>query len=255
MDHKIDEEEAAIITKLFNCTESVIKEWIAEYLDKSPSDVFDDYVDDPDVIGFQENNKHYNAYVVTMKNTTSLVDSKLLKNSEKARKACSMLFDGVYKVFSSVIQTSTEYKEQIQGLRPVFDESSMSFQLKCINVKAEQLKIAVDQLHKTRAYLCSSKTELINDQLESIKNSIKLYSDIIKSNTTEVLNAAEEECKKTNERLATLNNLCIAIEDVDDQDIDNLETSMRRLPTFGLQYQDPDEENYIDKLKKEYSVE
>ena len=29
---------------------------------------------------------------------------------------------------------------------------------------------------------------------------------------------------------------------------------MKRLPEFGMKYQDPDEENYIDKLKKEQDI-
>jgi len=257
MDQKIsDEEQAEIITKMFNCTESPIKEWIATFLDAEVKYVFTDYVDNSDVIGFQENDKHYNAYVVTLNHdTTSQVNPELLKNSEKTRKACSILYDAVYKVFPSVAPTcSDEYLNMVVGLRPIFDEKTMSFKLFRINGKSAQLQLALEQKYKIMELLSKSESELTIDQKAGIDNSLKKIDDIIKNNTKQVLDDDELICNLTNNKLETYDKLYIVVEECDENNQENMETSMRRLPVFGLSYQDPDEETYIDKLKKEYTI-
>jgi hypothetical protein len=40
------------------------------------------------------------------------------------------------------------------------------------------------------------------------------------------------------------------LEETDPNDTDIANESMKRLPTFGLLFQDPEEETYVDKLKK-----
>lgn len=257
MDQRIsDEEQANLITKLFNCTETPIKEWISKFINEDVSYVFSDYVDDSDVIGFQENDKHYNAYVVTLDNNTDKqIDDNLLKNSEKTRKACSMLYDGVYQVFAAVIQTcSEEFHGKLKSLRPIFDEKTMSFKLLRINGKASQLQLAIEQKEKISKMLSNPNLTLNDDQYNSISNAINNFNSIITTVTPDILNIEELECKEVNVKLNNYDKLYIVVEESDDVDADNIETSLRRLPVFGLSYQDPDEENYIDKLKKEYDL-
>jgi hypothetical protein len=48
-----EEESATLNTKLFDLTEAPIKEWLANLLNAEFTDVFSDYVDNSDIIGFQ----------------------------------------------------------------------------------------------------------------------------------------------------------------------------------------------------------
>jgi hypothetical protein len=267
MEQQSEAEKAAITNKLFDCAEAPIKEWIAEFIGEDPSVVFNDYTDDVDLIGFQENDKHYNAYLVTLDcDVTSNVNPELLKSSEKARKACSMLFDGTYQVFASVLQVvKKRFFDQLRNLRPMFDEPTMSFKLIRINGAAAQLKAALEQKAKAITFLAEAKDPLSVENQEKVDSFINGLNDIIVKNSKEVLDAEESICIETNKKLETYDKLCIVVEEsnadgegvngmLDSGDLENADKLLSRLPTFGLNYQDPDEENYIDKLKKEYEV-
>lgn len=251
-----EEEQQAIVNKLFDCTESPIKEWIASYFNVPVEEVFCDFVDDSDVIGFQEGSIHYNAYVVTLSSESKKhVDEELIKHSEKTRKACSMLYDGVYKSFAAIIQTASEkYKDFVANLRPIFDEHTMSFKLVYINGKAAQLKIAIDQRNTIFKTLNNEQTTLTEQQKQDIGKILTTVESIIKQNTIEVLNEEELYCVEINNKLDNYDKLFIVVENAEDAYEENLETSLSRMPDFGIQYQDPDEETCIDKLKKEYDV-
>jgi hypothetical protein len=249
------EDPKAIAEKLFDCAESVIQEWIADYFNADISDIFDDYSDISSVIGLTHADKQYNAYVVTMDvGTASLVNADLLKDSEVVRKTCSMLFDGVYHVYSSLAMTAKdEYRERLRGLVPKFDETTMSFHLTHINVKAAELQ-AADEQNKRIRELVQSGVELTDEQKSSLINSAAAIKDVMMRNTREVLDAAEAECLRLNE-LPHNEALYIVVEEASDDNIEErLEESMCRMPAFGTMYRNPDESNFIEDLKKEHGV-
>ncbi len=262
MEQHSEAEKAAITNKLFDCAEAPIKEWIAGFICEDPSVVFNDYSDDVDLIGFQENDKHYNAYLVTLDcDATTNVNPELLKASEKTRKACSMLFDGTYQVFASVLQTvKKRFFDQLRNFRPVFDEPTMSFKLIRINGAAAQLRAALEQKSKAITFLAEAKEPLSAENQEKVDSFIKGLNELIVKNSKEVLDEEEVLCVETNKKLETYDKLCIVVEEsnTDDEggnsELENVNKLLSRLPVFGLNYQDPDEENYIDKLKKEYDV-
>ena len=49
----MQQNDAEIINMYFNYAEAPIKEWLAEFLNKSVEEVFPDYVDKTDLIGFE----------------------------------------------------------------------------------------------------------------------------------------------------------------------------------------------------------
>ncbi len=253
-------EKAAYTDKFFSCAESIIQEWVADYLQKPIRELFNDYQDESDVIGFMYNKKHYSAYLVTMPyGTESLIDKHVLDADEKAKKACSMLYDAVREVFMAVTGSLAESKSysqteinNIRSLMPVFTESTMSFHIVRVNRKAMQLQAANMQRIQLLNFLQNAPTEgVTEEQKDAIQKSLDELSKILTDNTKEVLDAEEMVCKEINEKNKTGNMLHIVLEESDLNDIESLNQSMKRLPMFGLQFQDPDEENYIEKLKRE----
>lgn len=250
-------EQMAYSQKFFDYVESPIKEWIADYLKLDVSEVFPDYLDDSDIIRFMVDNKQYSAYVLPLPHAAeSFVDRDLIKESEKVRKACSILFDAVREVFMAVVGSITDPKlDHLKGFMPVFVEDKMAFRLLRVNRKAMQLQAADTQRVQIEKFLqTATGTGVTEDQKNMIQESLDKINKIFNENTKEVLNAEEEICRKINAELEFFDRLHIVVDETD-PDEDGLEQeSLKRLPTFGLPFQDPDEENYIDKLKKEHDV-
>ena len=260
--------EKANTEKFFNCAEAPIQEWIADYLNIPVDDVFADYKDDSDVIGFMIGNNHYSAYLVTMPpNTDSLVDKSVLKLDDKAKKACSMLYDAIRKVFMAVTGSlaesieqkigvcktnsiSEEQKTNIKSLMPFFIEDKMAFRLVRINRKAMQLHAANEQKVQIQKFLKSNPTDISPEQHAAIQTSLQQIAKVFAENTKEVLDVEEELCKTINENLKTNMLMHIVLEESSTNDAEMLNESMKRLPMFGLKFQDPEEDNYVDKLKK-----
>lgn len=254
-------EQAAYTEKYFSCAESIIQEWIAEYVKKPVKELFSDFSGESDMIGFMANNKHYSTYLVTMPpDTNSLVDKQVMKAQEKARKSCSMLYDAVRTVFMAVTGSLAESKtlpddqmDNIKSLMPMFVEDKMAFHLVRINSKAMQLQAANMQRMQIQKFLQSAAEKgVTQEQKDAIQKSMDELAKIFGANTKEALDAEEALCKSTNEEIKKYNWLHIVLEESDPDNIEMLNESMKRLPMFGLQFQDPDEENYVDKLKKEH---
>ncbi len=272
---EIAQERAAYTDKFFSCAESPIQEWIAAYIGKPVTELFSDYRDESDVIGFMHDSKHYNTYVVTMSaDSESLVDANVMKVSEKARKACSMLYDAVREVFMAVtgslaesleksdtsdasISTNDTQKtvELVKSLMPVFVEAKMAFAIKRVNRKAMQLQAAQAQRTQLLNFLRQAPKDGISvEQKELIQETFDQLNKVFTETTQEALDAEEKLCKETNAKSETLDWMHIVLEESDPNDVETINESMKRLPMFGLQFQDPDEENYIDKLKKEQNI-
>lgn len=257
MDRKSKEEEKSVLLmKFFDYAESPIKEWIAEYLNVDVKELFSDYQDNSDVLGFQceINNKYYEGYLVTMDfNDESYLDNEILHASEKYKKACSMLFDAVHQVFPAVTSTIHEdYKEKIQGLRPLFDNNTMSFKLYIINHAATSLQVAIEAKKQLMYYLTNTESELDENTKNNIKENISKCDATIETNTKKVLDDEEEKCKHMNKHLENFSRLYIAVEEI--ENYHPSDECLRRLPLFGLSYQDPEEESLIDKLKKQMNI-
>lgn len=246
-------ESKQIDDKLFGCLEAPIQEWLADYLKCSPSEAFEDYNDDVDVIGFQENKLHYNTYAVTLSyNEPKHVDEELLKSSEKARKTCSMLFDGVYKVFPAVLQSvNAKYKEKIAAMRPIFDESTMSFKLVRINSNCERLQLGLEQIKKIDAVLADPNQKIKDEDREQLICNLESLKQIVKEFNKQLLDDEEKVCVEENDNLKHFDKLYMVIEQVDPNDMSNLEESMKRLPVFGIPFEDPDDGDFIEQLRDE----
>ena len=257
----MQQNDAEIINMYFNYAEAPIKEWLAEFLNKSVEEVFPDYVDKTDLIGFEIDGTYYNAYIVTMLDTNeTYINKKLLDKYDKYQRAFDMLLMSVHNVFSAVVNTcAEEYKEQLTNLRAAYDAENYKFNLLYVNIKAMELQTAMYTRAETLNYLISGGTSITDETKNKCLELINKCEKTINEYNKELLDAEEEKCKKINETIQTNTKLFVVIEEKTEEsnaeystDI-NTEESMQRLPTFGRMY-DLEEESGIDKIKKEMNV-
>lgn len=72
--------------KFFDYAENPIKEWIAEYLNKTVEEVFDLYQNESDVISVEANKKHYLVYLSTSPNDFTVHTKKVLDRNATEQK-------------------------------------------------------------------------------------------------------------------------------------------------------------------------
>jgi hypothetical protein len=273
-----EEEKKRMMDKFFDYAETPIKEWVAEFLGKDPTDVFTDYNDDNELIGYKENDKFYDAYLVTMEsNSQKQVPSNLLE-LENTRKACSMLFDAIKIVFPAVLQTTKpEFTNDLTGLYFTFDNDTVSFKWAMINIPLFKKRTAAqkrDQLLNMRASLKAEQvnynTALANGKIDKpedpedpndphkipqhLEQIDKLIADTEKlfdSISDEDIIAENARCVEMSKQLPSKTQLHIAIEERSE----DIEQGLKRLTVVGLsQYEDETDESFSDKVKRIYKL-
>lgn len=261
----IEEEKRKIVDRFFRCAESPIKEWLAEYDGDDITQIFPDYKDDSDVIGFKFQDRYYTTYLVVMEpNQGVFVDEKFLKD-ETARKAISQLFDAVCMVLPSVTATAAmPYKDRFKNISCNWMNDSLAFHLKCFNIPLQKAIAMSKQLDEAKKILSAmdSQRDIVKPEMKedfelNYQNIKKILDETIaelQSVNKEEIDKVNDECTKRNEELKANNWLYIAVEEVVQDSDETLELGLSRLPLFGLTYQDPDEDSLVDKLKKEFNV-
>jgi len=256
---EIEEEKAQWSMKFFDYAESPIKEWIAAELEETIETIFDDYKDESDVISMEIDKEYYLCYlthcpVETNNGSAFCLTSEELKKHENLQKATSIMFDAVYTVFPPVVKTMTNLFHRMEDVFPKFDEKTMSFSFFMVN----KYQIMHDQGFMTLNKIQEQWNRLIgvsNEEADSIREKL----DQLRTKTVENINLCtvekitnqEKICKEANAKYEKSPKLYLVLEK---NTKPNEESIMRRLPEFGLKYQDPDEETYIDKLKREQNI-
>ena len=249
----MQQEDAEIVNMYFNYAEAPIKEWLAEYLDKPTEELFPDYQDKTDLLGFQLEDTHYDAYLVTMNDTDDIyVNKKLLDKYEKYQRAFDMLLMAVNNVFSAVVATcAEEYKDALKNLRPAYDPQTYKFNLLYINIKAMELQHAMYTRGETLKYLINNISTIQEETKNKLLEIVNKCDATIKEYNKTALDEEEEKCKKINETLKTKTKLFIVIEEKT-EDV-HTDESLQRLPVFGRAY-DIEDDSLIDKIKKEMKI-
>lgn len=287
------EEKKKWSVKYFDYAESPIKEWIAAHVGESVEVMFDDYNDYSELLSVEIGQEHYTFYLTpfpnnvqdanarnsdaakdTAKDTPSTpaipatpvilatpaiptafdISKQEFKEKHQLQKAAVMMFEAVYTVFTAVIKSMPRLPAELEDIFPDFNETGMYFIFRKAN-KA--------QIEKTN---CEKMLCQISEQYERIKDRVGAEADELRNKlvklqkeqldkrneiTDEMIRKNEEHCNAANASLANGEKLYIVLEkNVKPND----ESIMRRLPEFGLKYQDPTEETAVEKFKKEYDV-
>lgn len=254
------EEKKKWALKYFDYAEDPIKEWIAAQLEETVDILFDDYKQMSDIISTEIDKVYYTLYLTPfpseLRNGTAFNLSKeQFRTMPKLQKAASKMFEAVYTVFPPVIKTMTNMTHRLEDVFPEFDEDLMCFRFRMVN-KYEIIKNqAIQMLDKIRDQFERIKDkegeefEKISEQLKSLQiEQINKLNGISASDCS----AQEEKCGLANESFNKGARLYMVL-DVNVKPDDDV--IMKRLPDFGLKYQDPDEENYIDRYKREQQIE
>jgi hypothetical protein len=235
---KHEEEKVKLLEKMFSCAETPIKEWLAEIKNVDVEEMFPDFVDENDVFGFNMDNKHYNVYLVSMESNKTFIDPEILKN-EDAKKACEFVFNAVIMVYEKIIENLPEMK--CFGCK--FNDELMAFELFRYNMAYLQFNKYIRNIMYYEDLIKNMKEEGKTDTIEILEKELEkcklLYENFDRSEIDKEVNI----CKEENNKKKSLLHIVL------DEDFDN-EYSYNRLFTVGQPYHDPDEETFIDKLKK-----
>jgi hypothetical protein len=269
---KIEEEDETKkwSMKYFNYAETPIKEWIADVLEESVDVLFDDYTGESDIICMTSESKYYKFYLSTESSNENLdlpnlaVSIEEFRNNPDFTKSASILFDSVMTVFKPITHTMSNLKSNMIYSFPAFNEKYMRFEMNEVNHLRYEKQGALDNIAKSKELIdkIKDKTEkeftdirsqLYEKQMEFFNkfNSIK-DSDIL---------ARDEECKLQNEYYKSKGKYLYIIMEPNnkiqdrEQINEEIDTIMNRMPEFGTKWEDPEEENSIDRLKKEFLEE
>jgi hypothetical protein len=252
--------------KYFDYAEAPIKEWIAEVFDEEVTDLFDDYNDGSDILNVNpsdpDNKNAYTFYITpfpTSQPAFTLTKKELLAD-EDLKRASSMMYEAVYTAYMPIASTMVDKKHLLEDVFPRFDESTMSFILMAINgafitrQKLEKALVEVaDQCKRLKCVPESDVSAEMVADLEAKLETVRVATEAELSELTDdVCRKAQLECNNRNKKFAKSTRLYVCVE-CNKQDI-SVDDKLKHMPQFGLKYQDPDEENYIDKLKEEYDV-
>jgi hypothetical protein len=256
-----EEEKKAWAMRFFDYAEAPIKEWISSYLEENVETIFPDYSADSDIISIQEDNgTHYNVYLtpfptIIKDSTAFVIEKDKFNTSEKLKKAASLLFDAVYAVYVPVLKSMVNMGHRMEDIFPKFNDVQMYFEFNMVNKyymqkqQACQNLIKIDEQFNRIKDIHTQEANEIRTKLASLNME---YSEKNNAITDEMLNTQEELCRKENEIFALGTKLYVVLEtNIKPKD----DIIMKHLPDFGLKYQDPDEDNYVDKYKKEMGID
>lgn len=253
---EILEEQKKYAMKFFDYAETPIQKWLAMYFCIPVKTLFPDFKDDTDLISVEESGNYYILYI-TEKQLESPCDYSYMENSISIKKAASLLFDAVRNTFFAIVKTMNGHKDVSELLIPIFNDSIMAFELKAFN----RLAMEKDQADKELLQI-SSQMQKLNDmnnvkaenrkQIMQLKTQLsQLQTDCLKkynSITTDSITKMDNKCEELNKTLFGAPKLYIVLEK---NTKPSAEQVAKRLPVFGIQYQDVDEDSYIDTLRKE----
>jgi hypothetical protein len=268
----IAEEKHALSMKFFDYAETPIKEWISAHLQATQQDIFNEEKTEADILSVCAKGKYYRLYYTVFKDDVEEVAKDEYVSDEDIRKAMSMLYDAVRLVFPCVIASMQKYKDKLTDIVPKFNQNNLTYSFNMINQlklnRALHMKNMQDiqvQMAKINQKLDNINKELNKktktpEDIEMLRNGNEIRDNLIITLNDEIkkVNAITEEsikerdahCETINKELSTSIKLYLIVtKDKPDDD-----AIMKRLPKFGMEYQDPDEETFIDTLKKEYNV-
>lgn len=189
-------ERLRLVEKLFACTEPVIRACIAEVKPDIAAAILTEH-EEPDVIGFYIDGKprvHMVARLIYKPpGYSSHVDRA---DTDDVKRICSMIYDGVHMVFSSVCgEFNQTHSEKIEGLALNFDNDAMAFVPTFINHKLHKFNTAIRKRENLRRAAMDS-ANIAN--LTQINIELKKIIDELAPCTLEDIDECEIEAAELN---------------------------------------------------------
>lgn len=249
--------------KYFDFAESAVKEWIAETFDEDVETLFDDYTSEADVLNVKSGDDLYTLYLTSTPPVSPAfaISKEELLSDLVLQRATSMMYEAVFTVFMPVVGTMSSMQHLVTDIFPTFDEATMSFRLVSMNapyMKRKQLEKTFDEIKLQEKRLKSIvAVEMSADTIKELKRklSVALEANVQQGNeiTNEMCKEAQLICDERNKAFETRVKLYVCLEKNKSDIV--LDQKLKRMPQFGLKYQDPDEETLIDQFKQEYNIQ
>ncbi len=227
------EEQKRWEMKYFDLAETQVKLWISRFLEDSADVVFPDFKDDTDVLSIYEDGKYYTFYLSENK----VFEVKEL--TENMRKAMSVLYDSVIRVYGPIVHTAMI--GVLQNVMPTFDNENYRFKFVAVNKLAVIKQNLLNKLYESQEYN-KKLDEFDNDEVKEIRVKLDAFRDEtikeLNSITEEDINADEKNRNEVESRLTNGPYLYICAREGGH----NESTIAKRLPVVGPLYCDPEEE-------------
>lgn len=261
----MDKQTNQLITKFFNCAEKVSVEWICSTLSIDPKTLFYDiksipfestYRDIVDHICIEaEDGKYYRLVLRLGKYVPSEYKyNPAWKSDINFKKATSLLYDSINRVFPSVVRSilvdekniqSVVCKRYFENVFPFIDEEKMIFNLKAINHLGMIRNSYIQHIKQFE----EKKDKLDNDELKTYENLLKQVKYI----SDEDIKNQEITCNVKNNELKNADVLHIYCYQVNEfESVNSLDNIFHKLPSVSSkQYVDEDSDDEFEKFKKE----
>ena len=256
--------------KYFDYAELPVKRWIADYLGHPASALFDRCEQtETDGIIFENNGKYWKVYLEHRPGDNMAFDIKPWLNNEKFNNAMKMIMDAFQLVYMPVIMTITypdpALKTYIELVAPKFNPQLMRVEL--MPVSYEEMKflglknrlLQINQTNDQIAKVMEKKLDLKNPEVLRNFNLMKEEQGKIAAEKSrleaDIAAVDHEKIKEQRAKLPEISakllnhkKLYIVLEEYR-HDMNN-QLVQKRLPVFGHQYADPDDETWREKLEE-----
>jgi len=178
------------------------------------------------------------------------VTKQIIQRSLSIKHAVGSLLQSVYTVYPAVSKTMVNLKHRIEGIMPEFVEHDMYFRLKMINIpyaKKQQALQPIPEIQEQLRKIENVETPEVNKIRQQLSDLYNEQLNKFNSISEQEVSDAEKQCKLENEKLK--HGPFLYVHANKNNHLDN-DIIYKRLPQFGLRYQDPEDETLIDKLKK-----
>ncbi len=281
-----EEEKNRLAMKLFDYAENPVKQWITALINMRKTanveEIFSDYKDEYDQLITRTDDIQYSLYLTPFpnetktveikledgktieRNTAFLIDHKEIEYSKELCRGIGNMIEALLKVYGPVVNTmNEEYKEYLIDIEPCFNEQTMYFEFRKVSTlrrkKQQAFNAIMDSMRYYEIYnnmpedkkekLDKEKLKENNEKIEKIKlESMVLHNSI----SEEDIKKSEDECAMANILLNNVEKLYIVGEK--NAEI-ALNDKIKRLPELGNTFHDPEEEDIIEKFKRENNIE
>lgn len=270
--------------KHFDYADTPIKEWIAAVLDEDINHLFTDFRDTcyTECLDVKDESGTMYMFYYTVypdDETTFVLDPETINDSAVLSRAMRIMFDAIYTVFMPVVKTMSNMSHRMENMFPLFDATTHTFRLVCINseerkktvlydtmrnvfnqsaqlkknveILTAQYKQAVDDGQEDDAAAYKAKLNEAHELAQRLQNVVKEVEQKLDEIPDSLVQRETQRVEQINQSLVDAPRLYLCCErNLSGVD---MEKCMQELPEIGLKFQDPDQENYIDRIKKQYS--
>lgn len=248
--------------------DTVVKEWLAAYLEVNPSVLFPDYTGEYDDMGFIIDGKQYVAYlVIGHKDEYPTIDIEFITKHKESYNAYCQLIDAVNSVFNfnthqinktnyghALKDETIEKIKDLVSFVPKFNNKNGTFTLFRVNKLGTALYTGMNAYMKTLEVI-KQNPKILEEKKELAEKIHEMHFLIEKQKADPEIEVEEKKCMDINPILENSIMLYIIIEEADKNDECLVEEGLKRLPDLGPKHVELTNTNNLIKQLKELNTQ